>query len=65
MKNKKGCTANSGYNRTAVGGGYWGRNAQDATAGGGGSGYIGGVSNGETHAGWNVGNGSAKITWVG
>jgi len=56
-----------GATGSAGGGGYWGGLAGTGSingnvAGGGGSGYIGGVQNGETEAGINQGNGYATIT---
>lgn len=52
------------------GGGWYGGGAyteiiskNNDCAGAGGSGYIGGVSNGQTTAGVREGHGYAKITW--
>jgi hypothetical protein len=56
---------------SAAGGGYYGGHARQAglgtlqySGGGGGSGYIGGVSNGSMSSGIWSGNGKAKITFI-
>ena len=62
----QGGGANSSGNHGGGGGGGWygGGGYPWAGSGAGGSGYIGGVTNGATTAGVQTGNGKAVITWM-
>lgn len=59
----------SGGSSSGAGGGYWGgktyQNGSDyLKPAGGGSGYIGGVTNGSMSTGVNTGHGKVKISWI-